>query len=413
VLKPPSADTPATAPTLILAPRTVASQGTGQDSTILGLGLTERAALAARRASYGRPIALPAANAVPGTAPFPGWQYLAKDLGGSTGMLVIAASDILAETGWLKATASAKLNATQWAAAPDRLALIPAMLIGAALSALDEEPRALSLAMAVDRLTQRLGAPSPLPPGIDPLVVTGPGDVRAAERRLMLALVKDTDGFMAKHVERPISLAISRLLAPTPVTPNQMTLISVAIGLLGAPFFLSSQAHWQTLGALLFLAHSILDGCDGELARLKFMESRWGGILDFWGDNVVHSAIFACMALGWSEADGQAWPLLLGVAAVMGTLGSAGFVYWRVMRPKTGSGPLYTSVAAEPGKRFAQALDALSRRDFIYLVIALALFGRADWFLLLSAFGAPIFFFLLVFLAARERRAQAKVRQAI
>ena len=75
------------------------------------------------------------------------------------------------------------------------------------------------------------------------------------------------------------------------------------------------------------------------------------------------------------------------------------------MRPKTGSGPLYTSVAAEPGKRFAQTLDALSRRDFIYLVIALALFGRADWFLLLTAFGAPIFFFLLVFLAARERRA--------
>jgi phosphatidylglycerophosphate synthase len=367
--------------------------------------LTERAALAARRAGYGRPIALPAANAVPGTAPFRGWQYLAKDLGDSTGMLVIAASDILAETGWLKATASAKLNATQWAAAPERLVLIPAMLIGAALSALGEEPGAVSLAMTMDRLTQRLGPPSPLPSGIDPLVVTGPGDVPAAERRLMRALVKDTDGFMAKHVERPISLAVSRLLAPTPVTPNQMTLISVAIGLLGAPFFLSSQAHWQTLGALLFLAHSVLDGCDGELARLKFMESRWGGILDFWGDNVVHSAIFACMALGWSEADGQAWPLLLGVAAVMGTLGSAGFVYWRVMRPKTGSGPLYTSVAAEPGKRFAQTLDALSRRDFIYLVIALALFGRADWFLLLTAFGAPIFFFLLVFLAARERRA--------
>ena len=56
----------------------------------------------------------------------------------------------------------------------------------------------------------------------------------------------------------------------------------------------------QTIGALLFLAHSILDGCDGELARLKFQQSRWGGVLDFWGDNVVHTVIFACMGVGWS-----------------------------------------------------------------------------------------------------------------
>jgi len=412
VLKPPSLDPSSAAPTLILAPRTAAPRAIDHESVILGLGLTERAALAARRAGYGRTMFLPA-GARPGMAPFPGWQRLAEESGDNPGLLVIAACDILAETGWLKAVAGAELDANQWAAAADRLILIPAALAGAALAALDGEPGAASLATAVDRLTRRLRPPSPLPPGIDPLIVAEPGDMRAAERRLLGALVKDTDGFMARHVERPISLAISRRLAPTQVTPNQMTLISVAIGLSGAPFFLSSQAHWQTVGALLFLAHSILDGCDGELARLKFKESRWGGILDFWGDNAVHSAIFACMAIGWSEADGRAWPLLLGAVAVMGTLGSAGFVYWRVMRPKTGSGPLYTSVSAEPGKRFARTLDALSRRDFIYLVIALALFGRADWFLLLAALGAPIFFFLLVFLAARERGAQATGPQAI
>src|SRR5207245_11740526 len=124
-------------------------------------------------------------------------------------------------------------------------------------------------------------------------------------------------GVVAGRVGRPISLAVSRRSAPTRAAPSQMPLLSVAIGLLGAPCFLSSAAAWQTLGALLFLAHSILAGCDGELARLKFKESRWGGILDFWGDNVVHSAIFACMAIGWSGANGQAWPLLLGLAAVM------------------------------------------------------------------------------------------------
>ena len=65
----------------------------------------------------------------------------------------------------------------------------------------------------------------------------------------------------------------------------------------------------QTIGALLFLAHSILDGCDGELARLKFQQSRWGGVLDFWGDNVVHTVIFGCMGIGWSLAADSLWPL--------------------------------------------------------------------------------------------------------
>ena len=363
----------------------------------------ERTALAARRSGYSQTLGF-STMAHPDVAAFSGWQGLPLKEGHPPGILVIAASDILAETGWLKATAAANLEANHWAAVPDRLILIPTALTSAALAALDEAPAPENLASIAERLSQRLGPSSPLPAGIDPLIVAGPDDIPPAERRLMRALVKNTDGFMARHVERPISLAVSRLLAPTPITPNQMTLISVAIGLLGAPFFLSAQAHWQTLGALLFLAHSILDGCDGELARLKFKESRWGGILDFWGDNVVHSAIFACMAIGWSIATGHSWPLLLGGSAVLGTLGSAGFVYGRTMRPKTGVGPLYTSVAAEPGKRFAQTLDALSRRDFIYLVIALALFGRADWFLLLTAIGAPVFFFMLVFLAFREDR---------
>jgi phosphatidylglycerophosphate synthase len=229
-------------------------------------------------------------------------------------------------------------------------------------------------------------------------------DLPRAERWLLDGLVKDTEGFMSRHFERKISLAVSRRLAATSITPNQMTLVSVAIGLVGALFFLSSQAAFETVGALLFLLHSILDGCDGELARLKFQESRFGGVLDFWGDNVVHSAVFSAMAIGWSRAIGETWPLLLGALAVGGTLASAAFVYVRTMRaPK--EGPLFTSVSASetPVSRFA---DALSRRDFIYLVLALSLFGKANWFLVLTAAGAPIFFFVLLVLD--RRRAERK-----
>jgi len=214
---------------------------------------------------------------------------------------------------------------------------------------------------------------------------------------------------MARHVDRHISLQISRRLAPTSVKPTQITMLSIAIGLCGAPFFLSSVWHWQTVGALLFLLHSIVDGCDGELARLKFQESRHGGMLDFWGDNVVHVGVFACIAVGWALASAVTWPLLLGAAAIAGTLGSAGFVYWRQMRDRQGAGPLFTSVSSAPDDHLARMLDVATRRDFIYVVPLFALFGKSSWFLILGAVGAPTFFLLLLCLALRER-AQSRPR---
>jgi hypothetical protein len=106
------------------------------------------------------------------------------------------------------------------------------------------------------------------------------------------------------------------------------------------------------------------------------------------------------MAIGWSLSAAAIWPLWLGAAAVLGTLGSAGFVYWRLMRRKDGGDTLFTSVSDAPERLLTRLLDGASRRDFIYLVVLLALFGRSNWFLALAGIGAPIYF-LLVLLAAR------------
>lgn len=401
------------APILVLVPTPESSPHASglaadeSDPRLLGLRITERTVLAARRAGYSQVFYLTAETAaLPDITAIANWNALgAAPSTGRAATLIIAQAAILAEIGWLERLAGTQIEAA-WAAAPDGVAVLPAAVMPDALALLDAEGGAHSLAAVHDRLTRRFGPPAALADAVDPMVVSTRADIRLAERRLLRSLVKDTDGFMARCVERPISLAISRILASTPVTPNQITMISVAIGLAGAPFFLSASALQQTAGALLLLAHSILDGCDGELARLKFQESRWGGILDFWGDNVVHCAAFGCMAIGWSRSSGEAFPLLLGAGAVLGTLGSAGFVYWRVMRPDEGAGPLYKSVSSVSTGRLTRLLDALSRRDFFYLILAFALFGKASWFLLMSALGAPIFFFLLVFLAMTERTAR-------
>jgi phosphatidylglycerophosphate synthase len=147
----------------------------------------------------------------------------------------------------------------------------------------------------------------------------------------------------------------------------------------------------------MLLAHSILDGCDGELARLKLLQSRLGAVLDFWGDNVVHVAVFACMAVGWHRASGSALALYAGGAAVAGTLLAAALLHrWQ-------------AAPAAPDGRATWAgwlVDRFAHRDFIYLVVGLAAWGRAWWFLVPAACGIPLFLLALGWAGGLRRAAR-------
>jgi phosphatidylglycerophosphate synthase len=400
-------------PNLILLPPSPNAPDEQQnygDPSILGLSLMQRTVMAARRAGFGQIFFLVSDflarddDPPPDVTAVSDWITLADSLRLPQAMpLVIAPATILAETDWLKRFATTRIEPGVWAAIPHRIVVLAATAVPSSLALLHANGGACDLAAVEERLARRFGPATTVSSEIDPMVVSKLQDVPVAEQRLLQGLLKDTDGFMARHFDRRISLRISQRLAPTSVTPSQVTFVSIAIGLCGALFFLSELWPWQTLGALLFLLHSIVDGCDGELARLKFQESKYGGILDFWGDNIVHVAVFGCMAVGWAQSVAGTWPLWLGAAAIFATLGSASFVYWRQLRRKEGSGPLFTSVSDVSDDHLAGMLDAASRRDFIYIVPILALFGKANWLLLLAAVGAPMFLLLLVFHAVRER----------
>jgi len=391
--------------TLILADSTPEAQTSISPGTsLLGLPLLRRAALAAFRAGFDRVYVLGSdaqrdLSLLEGTlaSPFP------RELAESSlpaGRIVLLSNRIAAEPRGLR---SLRLTPAE----PERLHRIDA---GAIVET--REPRRL-----VGSLTRQSLLPSILsdwaavlpeassPFGADsPAEVTSPSELAAAETTLLRSLVKEEDGFLARHVNRRISLAVTRRLAGTNVSPNAMTAVSVGLGLWAAGCFLSPVLPRQIAGGILFLLHSILDGCDGELARLKFQESRLGGTLDFWGDNLVHAAVFSAFAVAWSTASRQAWPLALGALAVLGTLLSAGFVYVQVMRPKKADGPLFTSVARSQPSRLSQVTDVLARRDFIYLVLLLGVFGKAYWFLALAAVGTPTFFLVLLAVAFDRRQ---------
>ena len=314
-----------------------------------------------------------------GSAPSPGRRRI-----------IVCPANVIPQTRWLRGLVEVPVEAETLYVDASMVALVETEDPGKVLS---EAARCATAGELIAAMGERLRrAPACFGPhGRFPL--TTPGDVAPAEAWLLKSLVKDSEGFMSRHFERKISLAVTRRLVTTRVTPNVMTLVSLAVGLGSAPFFLSAQPAWQLTGALLFLAHSILDGCDGELARLKFLESRYGAMLDFWGDNVVHVAVFGCMAIGWSLASHTALPLLLGLAAI-GAVGVASAVL-------SGTGLQPKPPGADPAA--VRVVDALANRDFIYLVLALSAVGRAWWFVALVATGTPIFV-LAALWANRDRR---------
>jgi hypothetical protein len=110
------------------------------------------------------------------------------------------------------------------------------------------------------------------------------------------------------------------------------------------------------------------------------------------------------MGIGLARTLGAPWPLWCAVSAILFTAGSAYFIYSRTMRDSGKTGPLYSSVALGPQTLVSRIADALSRRDFIYLVLILSLFGKADWFIVVSAVAVPAYFLVLVGIALSERR---------
>jgi phosphatidylglycerophosphate synthase len=235
--------------------------------------------------------------------------------------------------------------------------------------------------------------------------------LKEAEKRLYKSLVKKTDGFLASHINRRISLFITRFLVNTALTPNHITLMNLAIGLIGALFFAIGGYGPSLAGALVFQFSSITDGCDGEIARLKFMESRFGGWLDIFCDNLTHLAVFGGIAFGAYRVEPAFYLIYCGWLAVFGTLMSFLLVAFQLYRKESTKGPLFVSVMedragmSKGAENILNLQDSLARRDFTYLLLIFALSGYSKYFLALTAIGSNIFWLLLVFPMINRRPA--------
>ncbi|MEK6603317.1 MAG: CDP-alcohol phosphatidyltransferase family protein, partial [Nitrospirota bacterium] len=191
------------------------------------------------------------------------------------------------------------------------------------------------------------------------------------------------EGFVDRHFNRKCSKWITSALLQTPLTPNGVTVLAAFVGLLSGAVFAWGGYAAGIAGALLFQLSAILDCCDGEVARLKFMESPFGEQLDVALDNVVHVGLYAGM--GWAAYQ-SGWGLValaLGGLAIVGNV-AAFAVVQRVFRVRE-------KLDAPRRRRVEAILDRLVSRDFSVLILALAFLGHVEWFLVLAAVGSNIF----------------------
>ena len=156
--------------------------------------------------------------------------------------------------------------------------------------------------------------------GMSWLDVDTPDALREAERRLMRDQGRKTrDGPVSRHLNRPVSRWLSRYLVRTTVTPNQISLISWMLSLVAAGLMAMGGYPALAAGGALAQLASIIDGCDGEITRLKHSQSEFGG----WFDAVLDRYADAVLLFGlmWHEfaVTGTSLSVLLGFAAIVGS----------------------------------------------------------------------------------------------
>src|SRR5947208_8868689 len=249
-----------------------------------------------------------------------------------------------------------------------------------------------------------------------------PSDIVASEKQLLRHIGKSQDGIVSKFLNRPISRVITRLLLKLPITPNAWTMLTFALAPVAFVFLVRGDYTGFLAGTALFQLINILDGCDGEIARAKYLDSERGRRLDAFCDFVANLIFVLCLGVG-----------LFRQPSVIANIG---FVY--LLESLTtfflmarGLGRYLMPLLARDTTRvvsrrqedfnvaerfFGRALTAfiyqITQRDVIYFVfLLLAIAGRASWILhIVFAFSVITLVFRLF--RSRISKHSSKVRLA-
>ena len=178
--------------------------------------------------------------------------------------------------------------------------------------------------------------------------------------------------------DQRLAAILVRPLVKTPVTPNHVTTVSLAVGLVGAGLLAAGESSLANWGAGLFMVARFLDHFDGELARQSGKTSRFGYLYDYVAGCLSYSALFLALGIGLRDGLAGQWSIVIGVviAPIILTTTLMAIKYSDESGGDSDDYPVFAGFELEDG---------------IYLIGPIVWAGWIEPFFLLGAAGVVIF----------------------
>lgn len=201
---------------------------------------------------------------------------------------------------------------------------------------------------------------------------------KRAENSLLATLKKATDGPISRYLNRPLSTRITRHLIRTDITPSSVSFFSFILAMLGALFFFLGGYSNLVIGALLAHLSSVIDGCDGEIARLRFQVTEFGGWFDAVLDRYADTFLLFSLTYYVYVANGDISALFIGFLAIIGTFMNSYTAdkYDGLMKRRLKPGKYYFRMGRDV-RMFIIFVGALFNQPLIVLVV-IALLMNAE-----------------------------------
>ena len=214
--------------------------------------------------------------------------------------------------------------------------------------------------------------------------VTDKRSARAAKNMLFEQVSKATSGTVARLLNVRISVPISKLIIDTGISPNMVTFFMVLCPGLFAAYLATQPDDYLRLAVagVLWQLASILDGCDGEIARVKLAETKFGAWFDTVTDNLAYLFGYAALMAGmWHLYPDNYLPIYAGISAIASMVLTLVLLYSYALKTGTGSLQYYLGDLGNKvpdgekdwSYRFLERAGFITKRDFLSLFIAVGL----------------------------------------
>ncbi len=167
-------------------------------------------------------------------------------------------------------------------------------------------------------------------------------ELRGARDMLLRLNIKKEDNPVTRTIYRPLSRPLTRILVHTPITPNQISYIVGLLGILGCWLTAQPSQHALIWGAATVFFAGVLDGCDGEIARLKLISSTFGAWLDTVVDEITTTAYYIGIAYhvyAHYSATWVAWSIPFGTLCYVAAIYA--IYYFCIVVAKVGGSQFY------------------------------------------------------------------------